>query len=54
VRVDRNGIRAKVGIDATVPLEEKARFARCEFLDVAIDAASISTDPALIRKYLGR
>ena len=54
VRVGRNGIRAKVGIDATVPLEEKARFARCEFADVAIDAASISTDPALIRKYLGR
>jgi 2,5-furandicarboxylate decarboxylase 1 len=53
VRVGRNGIRAKVGIDATVPLEEKARFQRCQFLDVDIDPARIVSDPALLRKYVG-
>jgi hypothetical protein len=37
-----------------VPLDDKARFARCEFVDVNVDAASISSDPALLRKYLGR
>lgn len=54
VRVGRNGIRAKVGIDATVPLEEQARFRRCEFLDVDVDPAGISTDPGLLRTYLFR
>ena len=54
VRVGRNGIRAKVGIDATVPLDEQARFRRCAFADVAIDAASITSDPAVVRKYIDR
>ena len=54
VRVGRNGIRAKVGIDATIPLEEKARFRRCEFLDVDVDTASISSDPRILREYLLR
>lgn len=42
VRVSDNGIRAKVGIDATVPFDEKARFARAPFrtVDVALDAFS--------------
>jgi len=53
IRVSQNGIRAKVGIDATVPFEEKARFRRCEFVDVTIDAGAISSDPDVIRKYLG-
>lgn len=40
VRVGRNGIRAKLGIDATVPFEEKARYRRVEFapVDVAPDS----------------
>ena len=54
VRVGQNGIRAKVGIDATVPVDEKARFRRCEFVDVDIDAASISSDAAMLKDYLGR
>ncbi len=54
VRVGRNGIRAKVGIDATIPLEEKARYRRCEFLDVDVDSASISSDPCFLREYLLR
>jgi 2,5-furandicarboxylate decarboxylase 1 len=53
VRIGRNGIRAKVGIDATVPLDEKARFRRCEFLDLDIAATDFVSDPAVLRKYIG-
>jgi 2,5-furandicarboxylate decarboxylase 1 len=52
IRAGNNGIRAKVGIDATVPLEERDRFRRCEFVEVALDAGKLSTDPAEVRKYL--
>ena len=31
VRAGQNGIRAKLGIDATVPFEERGRFARIAF-----------------------
>jgi hypothetical protein len=31
VRVSDRGMRTKLGIDATVPFAEQARFARCEF-----------------------
>ncbi len=54
IRIGNNGVRAKVGIDATVPVGEKARFRRCEFSDVAVEVGSISSDPALLRKYFGR
>jgi 2,5-furandicarboxylate decarboxylase 1 len=53
VRIGRNGIRAKLGIDATVPFADKARFARCAFEPVSIDAAVLSGDPALLRQRLG-
>jgi len=53
VRIGRNGIRAKLGIDATVPFADKARFARCAFEPVSIDAAVLSADPALLRRRLG-
>jgi 2,5-furandicarboxylate decarboxylase 1 len=54
IRIGNNGVRAKVGIDATVPVGEMARFRRCKFADVAVDAGSISSDRGLLRKYLGR
>ena len=38
VRAGKNGIRTKLGIDATVPFEEKSRFKRVEFAPTAIDA----------------
>jgi 2,5-furandicarboxylate decarboxylase 1 len=47
VRVSDNGVRAKVGIDATVPFEERPRFERAPFrtVDVAADAfAANGTD----------
>ena len=52
VRVGQNGIRAKLGIDATIPFAEKARFARCAFEQVTIDPAALSSDPELIRARL--
>ena len=52
IRVGQNGIRAKLGIDATVPFSEKARFARCRFEPVTIDPKAISADPDVIRARL--
>ncbi len=43
VRKSNNGIRAKVGIDATVPFEEKARFERAPFRTMTVDPADLST-----------
>jgi 2,5-furandicarboxylate decarboxylase 1 len=52
IRIGQNGIRAKLGIDATVPFAEKARFARCAFEKVAIDPKALSADPQVIRARL--
>jgi 2,5-furandicarboxylate decarboxylase 1 len=52
IRAGNNGMRAKVGIDATVRIEERDRFTRCAFVDVALDAGKLTTDPAVVRKYL--
>jgi 2,5-furandicarboxylate decarboxylase 1 len=52
VRVGQNGIRSKLGIDATVPFGEQARFQRCEFADVAIDGGNFATSPKTVREYL--
>jgi 2,5-furandicarboxylate decarboxylase 1 len=54
VRVSQNGIRTKLGIDATVPFADKARFARCEFADVTIDSAKMTSDVTLVREFLSR
>ena len=52
IRAGQNGIRAKLGIDATVPFAERSRFARCVFEQVTIDDKTLSTDPAAIRARL--
>ncbi len=44
VRVSDNGIRAKVGIDATVPFEERSRFERAPFRVVEVSADAFTTD----------
>jgi 2,5-furandicarboxylate decarboxylase 1 len=44
VRVSKDGIRAKVGIDATVPLEERARYARAPFKAVEVEAGAFSLE----------
>ncbi len=46
VRKSNNGIRAKMGIDATVPFEEKERFARAPF-------RTVDTDPKDFNKKTG-
>jgi 2,5-furandicarboxylate decarboxylase 1 len=53
VRVSKGGIRTKLGIDATVPFAEKARFARCEFAKVEVDGKNLSADPVLVRRQFG-
>lgn len=52
VRVSDRGMRTKLGIDATVPFADKARFARCEFKPVAVTEKNLSADAAAIRKRL--
>lgn len=46
VRAGNNGIRTKLGIDATVPFDEKARFKRVEFARVERPARHFTSDEA--------
>lgn len=48
VRAGRNGIRAKLGIDATVPLDERERFRRMRFEDTSVGLDDLGTDAAAI------
>ena len=48
VRAGRNGIRAKLGIDATVPPEERERFTRVAFKPVEIDRHRLCFDRDVI------
>jgi 2,5-furandicarboxylate decarboxylase 1 len=48
VRIGRGGIRAKLGIDATVPFAEQARFKRCEFAEVTVERRHLTRDPAVL------
>jgi 2,5-furandicarboxylate decarboxylase 1 len=41
VRASADGIRSKLGIDASVPFEDKALFARCEFEKVSLEEGSL-------------
>jgi len=53
VRKGRDGIRAKLGIDATVPFAQKERFARVKFKDVSFDAQRFSADAHRHVSWLG-
>jgi 2,5-furandicarboxylate decarboxylase 1 len=53
VRVSQNGIRTKLGIDATVPFEDRARFTRCQFSAVDVHPADLSFDQDVIAGALG-
>lgn len=48
VRAGRNGIRAKLGIDATVPLDERDRFRRMRFEDTSVGLDDLGTDATAI------
>jgi 2,5-furandicarboxylate decarboxylase 1 len=45
-------MRTKLGIDATVPFADKAKFARCEFKPVEWDPKAMTLDAATARKRL--
>jgi 2,5-furandicarboxylate decarboxylase 1 len=48
VRVGNAGIRAKLGIDATVPFEERARFTRCQFAPVDVRPEDLTFDSEVL------
>ena len=52
VRAGRNGIRAKLGIDATVPFDDKARFKRMAFEPTDVTHDALSGDPAAIERII--
>jgi 2,5-furandicarboxylate decarboxylase 1 len=54
VRVGQNGIRTKLGIDATVPFAERARFARAQFAPVDVRDDAIDADAGRLRALLER
>jgi 2,5-furandicarboxylate decarboxylase 1 len=53
VRAGRDGIRAKLGLDASIPFEEKARFSRCQFQQVQIRPSDFASDESHLRDLLG-
>jgi 2,5-furandicarboxylate decarboxylase 1 len=53
VRAGNNGIRAKLGVDATVPLEERERFRRMRFEPTPIGLDDLGADADRIAKLLG-
>ena len=53
VRVSNGGIRTKTGIDATIPFEDKARFARCSFAPIELSSTKFSSDSTSAAHLLG-
>jgi 2,5-furandicarboxylate decarboxylase 1 len=53
VRASNNGIRTKLGIDASVPFEEKERFRRVEFSRVDQPARLFVDDTAVAETLFG-
>ncbi|MDB5597515.1 MAG: UbiD family decarboxylase [Hyphomicrobiales bacterium] len=54
VRAGNNGIRAKLGIDATVPFDEQERFKRVVFAPVESPSNQVTSDPATVNDALER
>ena len=52
VRISNNGIRAKLAIDATIPFQDKAQFARCVFEPVTVDPKHLAFDPAALKDMI--
>lgn len=51
VRISNNGIRAKLGIDATIPFEEKARYRRVEFAPVDVAPEAFVANGSALESY---
>ena len=54
VRAGNNGVRTKLGIDATVPFEEKDRFRRVEFAKVDRPARNFTADENAAKAVLAQ
>jgi 2,5-furandicarboxylate decarboxylase 1 len=52
VRVSDRGQRTKLGIDATVPFDDRARFQRVKFADADVSKARFSTDTSSLDALL--
>lgn len=53
VRVSKDGIRTKLGIDATIPFEDQDKFRRVEFASTDVELNSFSPGPAVATSALG-
>ena len=53
VRVSNDGVRTKMGIDATVPFEDQAKFRRVEFAKTSVDIAAFASDEGVALKAMG-
>jgi 2,5-furandicarboxylate decarboxylase 1 len=53
VRVSKEGIRAKLGIDATIPFEDQAKFRRVEFAPTEVKDEAFSADSTAALKIMG-
>ena len=47
VRVSREGIRTKLGIDATVPFEDQSKFRRVEFAPTDVELSTFTSGEAV-------
>lgn len=54
VRASDGGIRAKLGLDASVPFEQKQHFARCEFIDVSVSERAFASNTHALSERLGQ
>lgn len=52
VRIGRNGIRAKLAIDATVPFEQQDRFTRVQFKPIDVDPGRLAPATASVLQWL--
>lgn len=53
VRVSREGIRTKLGIDATVPFEDQDKFRRVEFASTSVDIDAFTSGESIATRALG-
>ena len=53
VRVSKDGVRTKLGIDATVPFEDQMKFRRVEFAPTAVNVDAFGSEKEAAIKALG-
>ena len=53
VRVSKEGIRTKLGIDATIPFEDQDKFRRVEFAPTSIELSHFTPGDGVATRALG-